>query len=71
MALNRKGRRVIEKNIKKDINRVVCLQKKLKVIEDPIRRKEIEDQIAKIIDGLDMAELPALDNYITSRKLVD
>lgn len=71
MSLNREQRRRLKKALAPLARDIATLEKALRELDDPELKKEIEAEIEKIMSQLSVMEMMAIEDYITSKKLLD
>jgi hypothetical protein len=71
MSLNREQRRLLKKKLAPIAKEVAAIENIIKITKDTTEKEELEAQIAKIMEGLTLTEMMALEDYITNKGLLD
>ena len=71
MSLNREQRRLLKKKLAPIAKEVAAIENIIKITKDTTEKEELEAQIAKIMEGLTLMEMMALEDYITNKGLLD
>lgn len=68
MSLNREERRLLKKKIAPTAKEIARLEK---AIKNGANKEEYEAEIASIMESLTLMEMMAVEDYITSKHLLD
>lgn len=67
-SMNHENRRAMYKRLMPTIKRIVTLEKQM---QDGIDTDKASDEMSKIIEGLTLVEMMAVEDYICKHNLID